>query len=172
MVGNRIHWIDFYKTFSIFLIVLGHTSLRHIPIVPFLFLFHVPLFFFISGYLEKTERGNIPACVKKALRTLIVPYFIWNFICVIFHPLPSSLGDIWKVLIGMSLWNGASWFLPVLFIIKMVALLLKNQKYWWSTLLILFLVALFCMDKRCSFYANLAFCLCLFSSLECTGRGI
>ena len=50
--NSRIDWIDVFKGWGIMLIVVGHLP------VPFffrewIFSFHVPLFFFISGFLYK-----------------------------------------------------------------------------------------------------------------------
>lgn len=82
--NNRINWVDYYKAFSIFLIVLSHSILEHVQLIHFLYLFHVPLVFFISGYLEKTEDCNAKNYLEKMIYTLIIPYFLWNILCVIF----------------------------------------------------------------------------------------
>lgn len=156
MINNRIHWIDFYKAISIFLIVFGHTILLNMSVIHFLFLFHVPLFFFISGYLEKNKECDAFFYVKKLFTTLIFPYFIWNFFCVFFH-LPISVKNLLGIFVGVSLWNGASWFLGVLIMIKCVSLLLKNHKNVSASVLILVFAGLFFLNKRMPFFANLTF---------------
>lgn len=153
---NRINWVDYYKAFSIFLIVLGHAILNNEQLVQFLFLFHVPLFFFISGYLEKTEKCNAKQYLKKIGYALIIPYFLWNVICVIFH-FPVTIKGVCAVVVGLSLWNGASWFLGVLVFLKLIALTLRNNKYIIATLIFLGLLALFILNKRTPYYANLTF---------------
>ena len=46
--GKRICWIDWAKTYAIILVVWAHIS----PILhDEIFLFHMPLFFMISGFL-------------------------------------------------------------------------------------------------------------------------
>lgn len=50
MNGSRYHWIDYLKSLGIFLVVAGHTALpdtQH----RWIYAFHMPLFFMISGFL-------------------------------------------------------------------------------------------------------------------------
>ena len=49
--SNRISWVDWVKALSIFFVVVGHVGPR--IILPFVYAFHVPAFFVISGYLYK-----------------------------------------------------------------------------------------------------------------------
>lgn len=51
---NRIEWVDIAKGIAILLVVLGHTGLavgsaRYLD--AFIYSFHLPLFFVLSGYL-------------------------------------------------------------------------------------------------------------------------
>ena len=74
---NRIIWIDYVKSFGIFLMVLCHAKLNCDIMVTAIYTFHMPLFFFLSGYFDKGEgitRGN----VIKSLKTLIIPYFFFK----------------------------------------------------------------------------------------------
>ena len=168
---NRINWVDYYKAFSIFLIVIGHSILQHAQLIHLLFLFHVPLFFFISGYLEKTESCNTQKYLSKIFYALVIPYFLWNILCVVFH-LPITIKNVCAVLVGISLWNAASWFLSVLIIIKLVALMLRNHKFILATFSTTILLALFLLNKRMPFYANLAFMFIPFYFLGMYGKNI
>ena len=47
---QRLGWIDRSKGIGIFLVILGHASLPY-EVSKFIFSFHIPLFFFLSGYL-------------------------------------------------------------------------------------------------------------------------
>jgi fucose 4-O-acetylase-like acetyltransferase len=49
--SNRISWVDWVKALSIFFVVVGHVGPR--LFLPFVYAFHVPAFFVISGYLYK-----------------------------------------------------------------------------------------------------------------------
>ena len=48
---NRIAWVDWVKALSIFFVVVGHVGSESLR--PFVYAFHVPAFFVISGYLYK-----------------------------------------------------------------------------------------------------------------------
>lgn len=48
---NRIVWVDWVKALSIFFVVVGHVGTESLR--PFVYAFHVPAFFVISGYLYK-----------------------------------------------------------------------------------------------------------------------
>jgi fucose 4-O-acetylase-like acetyltransferase len=59
IITNRLNWIDWAKVIAISFVVFGH-----IPQVSgsfpqhYIVTFHMPLFFFISGYLTKKELLN------------------------------------------------------------------------------------------------------------------
>ena len=167
--NNRINWVDYYKAFSIFLIVLGHSVLEHEQLIYFLFLFHVPLFFFISGYFEKTEDCDVKNYLYKIVYALVIPYFIWNLLCVIFA-WPITIRRICGLVVGLSLWNAASWFLSVLVIIKLVALMVKKNMFKSAAITITILFILFIIDYRMPYYANLAFMFMPFYFLGMYGK--
>jgi fucose 4-O-acetylase-like acetyltransferase len=53
---TRVGWIDFCKGIGIFLVVLGHI-LRDVIAVDYIYSFHMPLFFFLSGLVSNA--GNM-----------------------------------------------------------------------------------------------------------------
>lgn len=87
---KEIVWLDYARFVGIFLVVLGH-SLQRIPnwdsievirmSYDYIYLFHMPLFFVVSGYLFKNEvikkvyRGGV-----KILYSLIVPYLLYQLL--------------------------------------------------------------------------------------------
>jgi acyltransferase len=75
----RLNWIDYLKALGIFLVVYGHT----VGVIPFvekwIFSFHMPLFFLVSGFLIKPENldhGFKPFFIKTT-KDLIPPYLIF-----------------------------------------------------------------------------------------------
>jgi fucose 4-O-acetylase-like acetyltransferase len=79
-VGNGLNLkINFLKVLGIIYVVVGHVG--GIVLIgdafPF-YTFHMPLFFFISGYLFKDE--PFMARLKKRFKKLVIPYFVWNLI--------------------------------------------------------------------------------------------
>lgn len=152
----RIIWVDYYKAIGISLIVFGHAILNNKDVANFLYLFHVPLFFFISGYLEKNDCTQSLEYLKKMFFSLIIPYFIWNMISFPFY-LPLSFKNVIAMFLGLSRWNGASWFIIILVLLKVNALFFKNKHYFCGCLMIIvcFLMPLFKVNLP--YLSNLTF---------------
>ncbi|MDQ1910394.1 acyltransferase family protein [Paenibacillus sp. GD4] len=76
--GKRIEWIDTAKGIGIVLVVLAHTSLDFTWIGSFINSFHMPLFFFLSGYLFSMDKyAGFPDFLSRKARTLLLPYFVF-----------------------------------------------------------------------------------------------
>ena len=88
---SRIGWIDVWKGMLISLVVLGHVGgiMCHYGsadtrgafslIYKFIYLFHMPAFFAVAGYLWKAK-CDMPYRIqlKKRMERLVVPYFFWG----------------------------------------------------------------------------------------------
>lgn len=73
------------KGILITLMVIGHSGAPQ-HLVDCIYLFHIPCFFFISGYLFKEEYLNqIKTFVTRRLKKLYIPFVKWSFIFLIFH---------------------------------------------------------------------------------------
>ncbi|MCM1154171.1 MAG: acyltransferase family protein [Roseburia sp.] len=126
---------------AIIMIVAGHAGCDVLTIgglFPY-YSFHVPLFMFISGYFyrEENEERPLAYCVKK-IRRLLVPYFIWNviygIIAWILRLAGFTMGEgisirtlfIEPFISGYQfIYNYAAWFVPTLFLIEMMNLLMR-----------------------------------------------
>lgn len=126
---------------TIIMVVAGHCG-YHIMTVGELFpyySFHVPLFMFISGYFYKDSEEAAPfTYLKKKVRRLLVPYFIWN---VIYGLIAWAMrGAGFTMGEGISLrtlfvqpflhgyqfiYNYAAWFVPALFLIELMNILAR-----------------------------------------------
>ena len=75
-MAERIAWVDFAKGFAIILVVLGH--LIHNDLQRLIFVFHMPFFFVMAGYLMNFEKWggekNYKAFSMKLFKRLLVPY--------------------------------------------------------------------------------------------------
>lgn len=79
MNTTRHDWVDALKFLGIFYIYAGHYGQSAGKVYPFVFLFHVALFFFIAGMFHKSSDGiklTIYAIYDKFKR-IIIPYFIF-----------------------------------------------------------------------------------------------
>lgn len=70
---NRLEYIDIAKGIAMICIILGHVGISDINKV--VYTFHVPIFFFITGYFVSNKRSTGEFCKNKA-RTLLVPYYV------------------------------------------------------------------------------------------------
>lgn len=96
---NRIEWIDICKGIGIILVVIGHTGIGQISpaIYDYIYSFHMPLFYFLSGLTFKNDKYNsLATFLKRRFWTLILPFLILNLIVYIYislskvHYIPSQ----------------------------------------------------------------------------------
>lgn len=135
---NRNITIDIYKGLAIILIVLGHLETTKL-INDFIFLFHVPAFFFIAGMTFRIkEDESIWSFVRKKAYRLLLPYLCFTIIISITQLMTGIyVGEVidmtnrfslrtitlncLDVLVGggvkgATLTQGPAWFLYALFV--------------------------------------------------------
>jgi fucose 4-O-acetylase-like acetyltransferase len=90
---QRVDWVDYCKGFGIFYVVLGHVLGGLVPggivtdsaqyrfIEGWLYAFHMPLFFFLSGLFAR-QPGSRPfgRFISRKAATLVYPYFVWSLL--------------------------------------------------------------------------------------------
>lgn len=123
----RVDWIDTLKLLGIFYIYLGHLGKDAGKLYPFVFSFHVPLFFFISGLFFKIPENNseVARRIKISFTRIILPYFVFSIIGLIVYSLrwDYSIERIYEssinVLLGIrnQVPLASLWFLPCLFVV-------------------------------------------------------
>ena len=82
MGKDRLYYLDMAKGISIMLVILGHILITDNPIKKWLYSFHLPLFFIISGCILSIKSIDMPLSkrFKNRLRSLIIPYFCFSII--------------------------------------------------------------------------------------------
>ena len=80
-MAERDNTIDIVKSIGILLMILGHHTLVPDLLTNFIFSFHMPLFFILSGYFYR--RKDIHGLIKSDMRHLVRPYFITAFFCIL-----------------------------------------------------------------------------------------
>ena len=103
---KQIDFISICKGIGIILVVLGHLNIGEYW-HQVIYSFHMPLFFFISGYLFKNIYLEIPKefLLKKA-KTLYIPFVKWALIFLLLHNvfvyfhIEKGMYDIKDYLIG------------------------------------------------------------------------
>lgn len=136
---NKIAWINNLKGLAIIAVVLGHMAS---PLVKFIYAWHIPLFFFISGLLIKDDR-SVKESLTKDFKKLLIPYFIFSGLGLLSEYIKRWLWpnftfvngsiNLRDELMGIFWWMDYShlhhygfvlWFLPALFWTKNIYLLL------------------------------------------------
>lgn len=146
--NKRLKYFDVVKGIGILLVIIGHLqgddifslSPYILPFCTWIFSFHMPLFFIVSGMLinyRKDKEIPFSTLVKKRFKGIMIPYFCFSliYLSVVFYALfiqksimPETLYvNLWYVFstYGMSV----LWFLPTLFFGEILFLfLLKKLK--------------------------------------------
>lgn len=122
--------INILKAIAIMLVLSGHLEFSLIPFFP-PYSFHMALFFFISGYLfKKSYLDNLIIFFKKRVKSLILPYYLYNtFYLLITILIAKFSGKFWGLEVSLKNFfltpflNGHQfdlscplWFVPQLFI--------------------------------------------------------
>ncbi|MDO4354906.1 MAG: acyltransferase family protein [Clostridia bacterium] len=115
MSGVRKRYIDFIKAFGIILVIMGHVNFANGAIKAWIYLFHMPIFFFSAG-LVISKRLCKDFFIKR-FWTLIVPYAVWGLIyaqLTIPNIVKIAYGSYHTIDSASSL--SSLWFLPVMFL--------------------------------------------------------
>ena len=94
---KRNEVIDILKGIGIFCVVAGHCSLQHdtSPVIQFIYLFHVAVFFIASGYCynpSKTDSTDTFKCgILRTFKKLWTPYVFWTILFLALHNLFVNL---------------------------------------------------------------------------------
>lgn len=82
ILKKRINYFDIAKGLGILLMIIGHMPIKNEYLKNFIFCFHMPLFFIISGYFFKHKDNK--ECLKNIFKKLIKPYII-TCLAIIFY---------------------------------------------------------------------------------------
>ncbi len=137
-MDKRKGWIDQARGLSIFMVVYGH----NFPSVePYIYSFHVPLFFFIAGMFHPSK-VNL-SVIKRRTKMILVPYFFWASTLFLFwfflgrkfgksSDLELSATDnflgIFYAQGGQQFmdWGIPLWFLPCIFMVFLLFSLIRK----------------------------------------------
>lgn len=151
MTKSRINWIDFGKGLAIFLVLTGHVLLglyqsEKFPswdnvlllIIAQLYIFHIPVFFALSGYFFK-PLSNIKEFLgyaKKKTIILGIPYIFYSIVHFCLQKVagaavrvPTTIFDlinIYKQPLGVSWYIYVLW--SILIIYGLLSIVIKNRR--------------------------------------------
>ena len=155
---QRLDFVDLLKGFAIFLMVMGHFLAWTFPsdsnrgvfplfVKDFIYSFHMPLFFFLSGFLVDLKRNEwkssfFLSLISKRIMTLLVPglsfcllfwirtgsfYFEW-FLKVLFE-----IYILFAMVKFLSFKLKCPFFVEVLFQFIVIAFIYCATKFWCNT---------------------------------------
>jgi len=157
--AQREDWPDIAKGMGITLVVYGHVARglfnAGIPLDPvwhqridgFIYAFHMPLFFWVSGYLYffSIQKKGTLAVLQDKLRNVAYLYVLWSLVHGLIEVAMShytnghlALRDV------LALWQPRAhfWFLYVLFLVFAIATGVYRFRNRWATLGVLLVAIL------------------------------
>jgi fucose 4-O-acetylase-like acetyltransferase len=163
MKTGRVEYIDIARGIGILLVALAHAdvSLFSPYLHRLIYSFHMPLFFFLSGYFFNP---GIPfgVLLKKRFDTILKPYLVTILLIYIASlsftnmRFATVFGRIAKALYGTGYYIDwvQLWFLPSLFVTSLFAFLvyrvllihINNRYVRWSVMLAILAVGVYFLD--------------------------
>lgn len=154
-MNNRIKYLDVAKFIGIFCIYLGHFSHQAGNAYGFVFTFHVPLFFFLSGCTENLGADvPIDKYIIKNIKKLIIPCYLFAMVSLVVSTIIDNthtaivpnLIEILKGCIREHYLAYSLWFLTCLFVVKIIFYIFRTIfKFKWLNLFIC--IVLYCVSK-------------------------
>ena len=159
---QREAWIDIVKGLAIIFVVIGHvvTSYHNSGLLKeakafnfvcdFLYTFHMPLFFAISGYLNNKTQRDEPLGRAVARRCVVygIPYVVFSVVAyglkVVAAAVVNSKLEFLDLLLIPIYPISSLWFIYALLLVSVLQLILKNlfgrKRYGYAVLLVSLLV--------------------------------
>lgn len=112
--NKRIEWIDMARGIGMLCVMAGHLNLSYLG--RWMYSFHIPLFFFLSGYCHKGGK-NFKLYINQKIRKLLIPYIFFGTVIVLFDLVVYQGENFSDNIIGFLLqirWT-TLWYIFVLF---------------------------------------------------------
>ncbi|MEO4054123.1 acyltransferase family protein [Solibacillus sp. CAU 1738] len=162
----RDNQIDALKGIGIVYVIIGHLQISKIDysMWSYIYSFHMPLFFFVSGYLFKRTNAGFDKFISKKAKSILIPYTVLFVISLLFGYLIKPLLldrsaipeiDILQIikafifsggeLTTINLYNFPLWFLPCLFLVEILFWMLskiKRDMFFLGTILLIAAITL------------------------------
>lgn len=163
---KRIDYIDVTKALGMLAIMWGHIAVG--KSVTFVYTFHIPLFFFLSGMVFVQDKyPDFWSFVKRRIQTLIVPYIIYSFItwaiwAVFSYVSHAKVESYWMPLLetfiaqgseGYLVHNVPLWFVSCLFVVELTYYwIAKLPDVWNMIICVLMAVVSYVLVNYCTFF--------------------
>lgn len=130
----RIEFIDIFRGCGIILMIMGHIGFGY-KFDYFIHAFHMPMFFFVSGYFFKPKQIEFNKFLKIKVKALLVPYFLFGLfhyvLWIILNIKEMSIKPL-MCLFFVNTENGlpianALWFLTALFCVDVLYFIINKH---------------------------------------------
>lgn len=154
----RMQWLDTAKAFGMLLVYIGHCNIPGWN--KYIYLFHMPFFFIISGFLWNKEKNlsfSFKEYLIKKFKAYIIPYFKIATICFILYGIFVNIlrlgwgtdeyfNQLAKYLFGIMIYSRGTvewlpncspiWFLTCLFVAEIIFYFIMRNKYPTATTIV------------------------------------
>lgn len=142
---NRIEYIDFAKGIGMLFVVWAHIMVEGWTNW-FIYAFHMPFFFFLSGMMfSKDKYESVFKLIKKRIHTLLLPYVmfsvatwaVWIGYSVAFHlEVDSYIMPLVQTIVaqgsgGYLVHNVPLWFVTCLFVVEVAYYFISKLPKGW-----------------------------------------
>lgn len=142
---KRLDYLDMTKGLGMILVLIGHLQGDSIftfspyiqPLCVFIFSFHMPMFFIVSGILlaiKNDEVKPLKDVAKSRFRGIMIPYLWFSLFYLIVVVAALIKGEIAVQTLYLNIWYAISgygmnvlWFLPALYLGELLFILLRRR---------------------------------------------
>lgn len=132
MSSKRIVWVDIARGIAMIFVMMGHASGIPKSLMSWVYSFHMPLFFFLSGYVFNVEKyHSFKSLLIDKSRTLLFPMVALSTVLSIWTAIINTnygISGLIKHFIGIFIelrgsdFDSGLWFITCLFVIELL---------WW-----------------------------------------
>ena len=138
---RELHYIDIAKGIAIFLVVLGHVYMTEDTCNRWIYSFHVPVFFIITGMLMEHSNGwkkkKLTENILIEAKRLLYPYAVFCILAYayivyvyFFEPGRVAYKRLYTTVFDILILEGTSalWFLPAIFYAKIIHIITYRSR--------------------------------------------
>ena len=87
---ERITYVDIAKGIAISLMVLGHSGIP-VGLRTWIYSFHMPFFFFVSGYTSNFTKDSFSHYAVRKIMVLGIPFLVYSAINLLLQPIAYGI---------------------------------------------------------------------------------
>lgn len=135
MSKQRILFLDYARSIGLFLVVFAHLYTTESKEALYIYAFHMPLFFLISGYLHK--ENNTYDLIRKLVKQLLLPFCFFLLLGYLYYPVFTFsvrqdviIKTLNNIITGRNIAaNPVLWFLLALFWVRIAGNLIIKKPW-------------------------------------------